>query len=352
MFATSDIGWIVGHNFIIYGPLVRGGTTVMYEGKPIGTPNAGVCWRICDDYKVKSFYIAPTGVRGIKKDDLDGEYIQHHSLDSLKSISMAGERCDPETVKWLQKHFPKVHLNDNWWQTETGWMIASNYINLTTFPTKLGSATKPCPGWDVRIMDDEDNLVDEPEKVGKIMVKLPCPPGHMDGLWGNDQAYVEKYLQNPEGYYLTGDAGYIDKDGYVFIMTRTDDVINTAGHRISTGRIEEVLAEHPAVAENAVVGKDDPLKGDVPIAFVVMQKDVDKIKLSKELQAIVREKVGAFAKLEKVIFLPRLPKTRSGKILRNLLRDVSNNVPNPRVTATIEDRAVVPEIQKAYADSK
>jgi propionyl-CoA synthetase len=230
-------------------------------------------------------------------------------------------------------------------------MISSNYINLTTFPTKLGSATKPCPGWDVKIMDDDDNLVDEPEKPGKIMVKLPCPPGHMDGLWGNDQAYVEKYLSNPKGYYLTGDAGYIDKDGYVYIMTRTDDVINTAGHRISTGRIEEVLAEHPNVAENAVVGKDDPLKGDVPLAFVVIQKEIDRTKMAKELQAIVREKVGAFAKLDNVIFIQRLPKTRSGKILRNLLRDISNGIKTPRVTPTIEDRAVVPEIMKAYADT-
>ena len=200
-------------------------------------------------------------------------------------------------------------------------------------------------------MDDEDNVVEEPEKVGKIMVKLPCPPGHMDGLWGNDQAYVEKYLQSPEGWYLTGDAGYIDKDGYVFIMTRTDDVINTAGHRISTGRIEEVLAEHPNVAENAVVGRDDPLKGDVPLAYIVIQKDMDLEKLAKELQKIVREKIGAFAKLDNVIFVQRLPKTRSGKILRNLLRDISNGIKAPRVTATIEDRSVVPEIMKAYEDT-
>lgn len=351
MFATSDIGWIVGHTFTIYGPLIRGGTTVMFEGKPIGTPNAGVCWRICEDYKVKSFYIAPTGVRSIKKEDLEGSLIKQHDLSALKSISMAGERCDPETVRWLQKNFPDKHLNDNWWQTETGWMVASNYINLTTFPTKLGSATKACPGWDVQIMDDEDNVVEEPEKVGKIMVKLPCPPGHMDGLWGNDQAYVEKYLQSPQGWYLTGDAGYIDKDGYVFIMTRTDDVINTAGHRISTGRIEEVLAEHPNVAENAVVGRDDPLKGDVPLAYIVIQKDMDLEKLAKELQKIVREKIGAFAKLDNVIFVQRLPKTRSGKILRNLLRDISNGIKTPRVTATIEDRSVVPEIMKAYEDT-
>lgn len=230
-------------------------------------------------------------------------------------------------------------------------MISSNYVNLTTFPTKLGSATKPCPGWDVMIMDDEDNVVSEPDKVGKIMVKLPCPPGHMDGLWGNDQAYVEKYLQSPEGYYLTGDAGYIDKDGYVYIMARTDDVINTAGHRISTGRIEEVLAEHKGVAECAVVGKDDSLKGDVPIAFVVLQKETDRKKLAGEIQKLVREKIGAFAKLEGVIFVEKLPKTRSGKILRNLLRDISNGIKTPRVTATIEDRGVVPDIMKAYEDS-
>lgn len=197
-------------------------------------------------------------------------------------------------------------------------------------------------------MDDEDNLVTEPSKAGKIVVKLPCPPGHMDGLWGNDQAYVEKYLSSPEGYYLTGDAGYLDEDGYVFIMARTDDVINTAGHRISTGRIEEVLAEHPDVAENAVVGREDPLKGEVPLAFVVMQRSVDQKKLASQLQGIVREKVGAFAKLDNVVFVQRLPKTRSGKILRNLLRDISNGIKTPRVTPTIEDRAVVDEILKAY----
>jgi len=257
---------------------------------------------------------------------------------------MAGERCDPETMKWLQKHFPGKHFNDNWWQTETGIMISSNYVNLTSFPVKLGSATKPCPGWDVRIMDDEDNLVSEPEKPGKIMVKLPCPPGHMDGLWGNDQAYVEKYLSNPEGYYLTGDAGFIDKDGYVFIMNRTDDVINTAGHRISTGRLEEVIMEHSNVAECAVIGKDDPLKGDVPVAYVVLQNDQHRDKAVKELQVIVREKVGAFAKLENVIFVNKLPKTRSGKILRNLLRDISNRKAELRITPTIEDRTVVPDL--------
>lgn len=199
-------------------------------------------------------------------------------------------------------------------------------------------------------MDDDDNIIDAPEKPGKIVVKLPCPPGHMDGLWGNDQAYVEKYLQSPEGYYLTGDAGYLDKDGYVYIMARTDDVINTAGHRISTGRIEEVVMEHQDVAECAVVGRDDTLKGEVPLAFVVLQNNKDQAKVTKELQNIVRDKVGAFAKLDNVVFIQRLPKTRSGKILRNLLRDISNRIATPRITATIEDRSVVPEIQKAYED--
>ena len=199
-------------------------------------------------------------------------------------------------------------------------------------------------------MDDDDNIIETPEKPGKIVVKLPCPPGHMDGLWGNDQAYVEKYLQSPEGYYLTGDAGFLDKDGYVFIMARTDDVINTAGHRISTGRIEEVVMEHPDVAECAVVGRDDTLKGEVPLAFVVLQNSKDQAKVTKELQNIVRDKVGAFAKLDNVVFIQRLPKTRSGKILRNLLRDISNRIATPRITATIEDRSVVPEIQQAYED--
>ena len=344
MFATSDIGWIVGHVFIVYAPLVRGGTIVMSEGKPVGTPNAGVVWRMCEDYRVKSLFIAPTGIRGIKKEDYDGEFIKQHDLSSLKSINFGGERCDPETVKWLQKHFPDKHMNDNWWQTETGWMVSTNYMNLTTFPTKLGSATKPAPGWDVRIMDDEDMLVEEPDKIGRIMVKLPCPPGHMDGLWENDQGYIDKYLTSPEGYYLTGDAGYFDADGYTYVMTRTDELINTAGHRISTGRIEEVLAEHTLVAECAVVGKDDPLRGDVPFAYVVVQRQADRLQLAKDLQALVREKVGAFAKLDNVIVIKRLPKTRSGKILRNLLRDIANEVEKPRIAPTIEDRDIVPEI--------
>lgn len=207
MFASSDIGWIVGHNHIIYGPLVRGGTTVMYEGKPVGTPNAGVVWRICEDYNVKTLFIAPTGVRAIKKEDYHGELMKQHDLSKLKSIHLAGERCDPDTIRWLQHLLPDKHLNDNWWQTETGWPMASNFINLDTFQTKPGSATKPCPGWEIQIMDDDDKIVTKPDTPGKIVVKLPCPPGHMDGLWGNDQAYVEKYLSSPSGYYLTGDAG-------------------------------------------------------------------------------------------------------------------------------------------------
>ena len=229
--------------------------------------------------------------------------------------------------------------------------MCSNYINLTTFKVKPGSATKPCPGWEVKIMDDEDKLVNEPDTIGKIMVKLPCPPGHMDGLWGNDQAYIDKYLVTPEGYYTTGDAGYFDADGYLYVMTRTDDVINTAGHRISTGRIEEVLAEHPLVAECAVIGKEDRIKGDVPFAYIVLQKDIDHKKVAKEIQDSVRSKIGAFARLEGIIFVQKLPKTRSGKLLRNLLRDISNGIKTPRVTATIEDTSVVADIMKAYEDS-
>ena len=215
MMATSDIGWIVGHQFIIYGPLIRGGTSVMYEGKPAGTPDAGVMWRMIQEYKVKSFFIAPTGIRAIKKDDYEGELIKNYDLSSLESVHLAGERCDPETFKWILQHLPDKHLNDNWWQTETGWPMSCNYINLTTFPTKIGSATKPTPGWDVRLMDDNDKEIHEHNITGKIVVKLPCPPGHMDGLWGNDESYIQKYLESPAGYYLTGDAGVFDEDGYL-----------------------------------------------------------------------------------------------------------------------------------------
>jgi propionyl-CoA synthetase len=242
-------------------------------------------------------------------------------------------------------------INDNWWQTESGWSIASNYLNLTKFKTKAGSTTVPCPGWDVKILDEEDNENHNPNFVGKVMVKLPCPPGHMDGLWENDDAYIEKYLSSPEGYYMTGDAGYFDEDGYLYVMTRLDDVINTAGHRLSTGRIEEVLTNNINISECAVVGMDHDLKGEVPVAFIQLQAEVEHESLEKDIQAHVREEIGAFSKLDKIVYVKRLPKTRSGKILRNLLRDIVNNVEKPRVTPTIEDASVVQEVMKAYNDS-
>lgn len=277
-FASSDIGWVVGHSFIVYGPLIRCSKTIFFEGKPI-IPDAGVVWRVCQEYKVTSLYMAPTGVRVIKKEDYDGELVKKYDVSSVRTFCLVGERCDPDTIHWIHRHFPKVLINDTWWQTETGWPISANLLNLkdfkSVFPTLPGSVTRPVPGYNVQIFNETTNEpVSEPGELGKVVIKLPLPPAFMLTLWGNNEAFITKYLADTPGYYTTGDAGIIDEKGYVHIMTRTDDVINTAGHRISTGRLEEVVNEYDPVVESAVVGFNHPVRGEVPVAIVIMKAGI------------------------------------------------------------------------------
>ena len=332
-FACSDIGWVVGHSFIVYGPLIRCAKTIFFEGKPI-VPDAGVIWRVCQDYQVTSLYMAPTAVRVIKKEDYDGLLVKKYNTDSVRTFCLVGERCDPDTIHWVHRHFPKVLINDTWWQTETGWPISANILNLkdfkSVFPTLPGSVTRPVPGYNVQIFNEETNEpVANPGDLGKVVIKLPLPPAFMLTLWGNDQAFIDKYLTDTPGYYTTGDAGIIDEKGYVHIMTRTDDVINTAGHRISTGRLEEVVNEYDPVVESAVIGFNHPIRGEVPVAIVIMKSGIDlgeasKKKYATEINQKVRADVGAFCRLEGVLFAQKLPKTRSGKILRRTIREICN----------------------------
>ena len=334
-FAMSDIGWVVGHSFIVYGPLIRGANAIFFEGKPI-CPDAGITWRIIEEYKVTSLYWAPTAVRIVKKLDYEGEFILKSDISSVRTCCLVGERCDPDTIHWLHKRLPNVLINDTWWQTETGWPICANLLNLadfkTVFPTLPGSVTRPVPGYNVQVFDEAHHPV-APNTLGKVVIKLPLPPSFMLTLWGNDQAFIDKYLAETPGYYTTGDAGMIDSRGYLHIMTRMDDVINTAGHRLSTGRLEEVINEHDSVVESAVIGFDHPIRGESPLAFVILKgsqgceslSKEERDNLSKEINERVRHEVGAFAKLEAVLFLNKLPKTRSGKILRGTIRKISNN---------------------------
>jgi propionyl-CoA synthetase len=354
-FACSDIGWVVGHSFIVYGPLIRCSTTIFFEGKPI-VPDAGVIWRVCQEYKVTSLYMAPTAVRVIKKEDYDGNLVKKYNTDSVRTFCLVGERCDPDTIHWIYRHFPKVLINDTWWQTETGWPISANILNLkdfkSVFPTLPGSVTRPVPGYDVQIFNEETNEpVENPGDLGKVVIKLPLPPAFMLTLWGNDEAFIEKYLADTPGYYTTGDAGIIDDKGYVHIMTRTDDVINTAGHRISTGRLEEVVNEYDPVVESAVVGFNHPIRGEVPVALVIMKAGIDykseasKAKYSKEINAKVRADVGAFCRLEGVLFAEKLPKTRSGKILRRTIREICNQQ-EYKMPATIDDETSIDHVKE------
>jgi len=279
-FASSDIGWVVGHSFIVYGPLIRGCTSIFFEGKPI-VPHAGVIWEVCERYKVTSLYMAPTAVRIIKKVDYEGKLVKNHEISSVRTFCIVGERCDPDTVHWIHKHLPKVLINDTWWQTETGWPIGANLLNTkdfkTVFPTLPGSVTRAVPGYKVEIFDEEKNVPLPPNTLGKVVIKLPLPPSFMLTLWGNVKAFIEKYLEDTPGYYTTGDAGMIDEHGYIHIMTRLDDVINTAGHRISTGRLEEVINCHDSVAESAVVGYNDEIRSECPLAFVILKGDSSEL---------------------------------------------------------------------------
>ncbi|MBB5852934.1 propionyl-CoA synthetase [Amycolatopsis umgeniensis] len=337
---ASDVGWVVGHSYIVYAPLLIGATTLMYEGKPIGTPDAGAFWRVIADHGVKALFTAPTALRAIKKVDPDANETKKYQLSSFETLFMAGERLDPETYHWAHEKLG-VPVIDHWWQTETGWPIAANPRGLEPMPVKPGSATKPVPGWDVRILDQAGEPLPA-EREGAIAIKLPLPPGSLPTLWQDDERYREAYLSRYEGHYLTGDSGYVDEDGYLFVMGRTDDVINVAGHRLSTGSMEAVLASHPAVAECAVIGVRDQLKGQLPRGFVVLKSGVetDAETLKAELVALVRRDIGPVAAFRDVSIVDALPKTRSGKILRKTMRGIADGR-DEQVPSTIEDASVL-----------
>ena len=343
--SASDIGWIVGHSYIVYAPLFKGCTTVLFEGKPVGTPDAGVFWRIISDYKIKSLFTAPTAFRAIKKEDPNGKFFTKYDLSSFKTLFLAGERADPDTLKWAESLL-KVPVIDHWWQTETSWAISANCMGIETLKTKYGSACKPVPGYDVQILKSDGKKA-KPNEMGDIVVKLPLPPGTFPTLWNADERYKENYMSKYEGYYQTYDAGHIDEDGYVWIMSRTDDIINVAGHRLSTGAIEEVLAEHKDVAECAVLGIADKLKGQLPIGLLTLKAGVTKKHedISKECVQMIREKVGPVAAFKTAIVVKRLPKTRSGKILRGTVRKIADNEPY-KMPATIDDPAILGEIKE------
>ncbi|MEU8186987.1 propionyl-CoA synthetase [Micromonospora carbonacea] len=338
--AASDVGWVVGHSYIVYGPLLTGATTVLYEGKPVGTPDAGAFWRVVSQHRVAALFTAPTAIRAIRRQDPDGTRIGRYDLTSLRTLFLAGERLDPDTFAWAGARLG-VPVVDNWWQTETGWPVAANPRGLEPLPIKAGSPSVPVPGYDVRVVDSRGEQV--PAGVdGSIVLRLPLPPGCLPTLWGDDERYVRSYLSTFDGYYLTGDGGRFDADGYLYVMGRTDDVINVAGHRLSTGAMEEVLAGHPAVAECAVIGVADALKGQVPSGYVVLKAgvDVDPEALAAELVALVRQRIGPVAAFRRVTVVPALPKTRSGKILRRTMRGLVEGRDEP-VPATIDDPATL-----------
>jgi propionyl-CoA synthetase len=337
---ASDVGWVVGHSYIVYAPLIVGATTVLYEGKPVGTPDAGAFWRVISQYGVRAMFTAPTAIRAIKRADPQAKELAGYDTSRLRTLFLAGERLDPETYRWATDALG-VPVVDHWWQTETGWPIAANLRGLEPMPIKAGSPTVPVPGYDVQVLDQAGREVPAGTE-GAICIKLPLPPGTLPTLWGDDERYVASYLSRYDGYYLTGDGGYRDEDGYLFVMGRTDDVINVAGHRLSTGAMEAVLAAHPAVAECAVIGVHDDLKGQVPRGFVVLKSGVDigTEKLRGELVAAVRADIGPVASFKDVDVVGGLPKTRSGKILRKSMRAIADGREEP-VPSTIEDPAVL-----------
>ena len=343
--SASDIGWIVGHSYIVYAPLFKGCTTVLFEGKPVGTPDAGAFWKIISDYKVKSLFTAPTAFRAIKKEDPDGKFFSKYNLSSFESLFLAGERADPDTIKWAERLL-NVPVIDHWWQTETSWAISSNCTGIEMMKTKYGSACKAVPGYDVKIIKP-DNSIAKTNEMGDIVVKLPLPPGTFPTLWNADDRYKKTYMTNYDGYYQTYDAGHIDEDGYIWIMSRTDDIINVAGHRLSTGAIEEVLSEHQSVAECAVIGIADKLKGQLPIGLIALKAGVDKDNetITKECIQMVRDKVGPVAAFKTVIVVKRLPKTRSGKILRGTVRKIADQE-DYKMPATIDDPIILDEIKE------
>ncbi len=344
--AASDVGWIVGHSYICYAPLLNGCTTLIYEGKPVGTPDAGAFWRVISQHKVRAMFTAPTAFRAIKREDPTGELLKDYDMSNFEFLYLAGERLDPDTLHWAEDKL-KVPVIDHWWQTETGWAIASNCMGLGAFPVKPGSPTKAVPGWDVQVLDETNNQVPAGD-IGAICCKLPLPPGTLPTLWNADERYREAYLEEFPGYYKTADAGYIDEEGYLYIMARTDDIINVAGHRLSTGGMEEVLAAHPDVAECAVLGVADKLKGQMPVGFLVLNAGVerDHEEIVREVVAMVRKKIGPVAAFKVAIVVNRLPKTRSGKILRGTMQKIADNEEH-KVPATIDDPVILEEIEAA-----
>jgi propionyl-CoA synthetase len=346
--AASDVGWVVGHSYIVYGPLAYGCTSILYEGKSVGTPDPGAFWRVISEHDVRVLFTAPTAFRAIKREDPDGRYIRDYDLSRFRTLFLAGERCDPDTLRWAEERL-RVPVIDHWWQTETGWAIGANAAGLGLLPVKPGSCTKAMPGYDVRVFDDHGEEV-PPGVTGNIVIRLPLPPGCLTTLWNNDRDYQKTYLSEYPGFYLTGDAGFIDEDRYLWIMGRTDDIINTAGHRLSTGAMEEVLAAHPDVAECAVTGVTDEVKGEIPLGFIVLKAGVkrDRKVILQELVQMVRERIGPIASFKVAVIVRRLPKTRSGKILRGTLKKIADGE-DYRIPATIDDPAALDEIRDDLA---
>ncbi|MDZ7831932.1 MAG: propionyl-CoA synthetase [Desulfobacterales bacterium] len=344
--AASDVGWVVGHSYIVYAPLFKGCTTILFEGKPVGTPDAGAFWRIISEHNVKCMFTAPTAYRAIKREDPNAELLKHYDLSHFKILFLAGERSDPATIQWSEKHLG-VPVIDHWWQTETGWAIAANCMGLHPFPVKYGSPTKAVPGWDVRVLDPNNEEMPAGQ-IGALSVKLPLPPGALPTLWQNDERFIETYLNDYPGYYKTADAGMIDEDGYIYVMSRTDDIINVAGHRLSTGAMEEVLAAHPDVAECAVLGVEDSLKGQMPVGLLVLNAGVerDPEEIIAEIVKSVREQIGPVAAFKMATVVKRLPKTRSGKILRGTIQKIADNQ-EFKIPATIDDPVILEEIENA-----
>ncbi len=344
--AASDVGWVVGHSYIVYGPLLSGCTTLMYEGKPVGTPDPGAFWRVINEHNVKVLFTAPTAFRAIKKEDPNGDYLNKYDLSCMDALFLAGERCDPDTLFWARDKLKKPVV-DHWWQTETGWGIAANPLGIEPMEVKPGSPTVAMPGYDVRILSEEGEEMADGE-MGNIVIKLPMPPSCLPTLWGNDKRFIDAYLAKYPGYYVTGDAGYKDRDGYLWIMSRTDDVINVAGHRLSTGQMEEVLAGHADVAECAVIGVSDQLKGQMPLGLIVLKAGVDRdeAEIVKELVKRVRDQIGPVAAFKMAKIVKRLPKTRSGKILRGTMVSIADGS-EWKMPATIDDPVILEEITDA-----
>ncbi len=344
--AASDVGWVVGHSYICYGPLLHGCATVVYEGKPVGTPDAGAFWRVIQDHEVAALFTAPTAFRAIKKEDPKGQLIRQYDLSKFRTLFLAGERSDPATIQWAEEKLQRPVI-DHWWQTETGWAMSGNPVGLGQFPVKYGSPGKPMPGYEIQVLDDEGHEV-PPGTLGNIVCKLPLPPSGFPTLWNAPERFLTSYMNEFPGYYATSDAGIIDEDGYVFIMARTDDIINVAGHRLSTGAMEEVIGAHPDIAECAVVGAADALKGQMPLGFYVTNDgaDRDSSELEKELVALMREQIGAVAAFKTAIPVKRLPKTRSGKVLRGTMQKIADSV-EFKMPAAIDDPAILDEISDA-----